>query len=130
MVTPSPTPPASATTPLTPRRGEIYEVNWNPARGSEQAGIRPALVIQNDIGNAAAPTTIVVAVTSKRPSKPYPFVVELADASLPKASFANCAQIYTIDKTRLGQKMGVAPAAVMRRVDEALRVSLQLPAPC
>ena len=128
MVKPPSTPPAAATTPLTPRRGEIYEVNWNPARGSEQAGIRPALVIQNDIGNAAAPTTIVVAVTSKRPSKPYPFVVELADASLPKASFANCAQIYTIDKTRLGQKMGVAPAAVMQRVDEALRVSLQLPA--
>jgi mRNA interferase MazF len=131
MVTPPaappspPTPPAAATTPLTPRRGEIYQVNWNPARGSEQA----ALVIQNDIGNTAAPTTIVVAVTSKKPSKPYPFIVELADASLPKASFANCAQIYTIDKTRLGQKMGVAPAAVMQRVDEALRVSLQLPAP-
>jgi mRNA interferase MazF len=112
-----------------PRRGEIFEVDWNPARGREQAGVRPALIVQNDIGNAASPTTIVAAVTSKAPSKPYPFIVELVGTSLPKVSFANCAQLYTVDKERLGRLMGVAGADVMRRVDEALCHSLQLPAP-
>jgi mRNA interferase MazF len=112
-----------------PRRGEIFAVNWNPGRGSEQAGIRPALVVQNDIGNVASPTTIVVAVTTKRPKKPYPFIVEVAGASLPEVSFANCARLYTVDKERLGRMMGVAGADVMRRVDEALCHSLQLPLP-
>jgi mRNA interferase MazF len=113
----------------TPHRGEIFEVIWNPAPGSEQAGIRPALIVQNDVGNAASPTTIVAAVTSRAPSKPYPFIVELAGTSLPKVSFANCAQLYTIDKARLGRLMGIAGAEVMQRVDEALCHSLQLPAP-
>jgi mRNA interferase MazF len=112
----------------TPHRGEIFEVDWDPARGSEQAGIRPALIVQNDIGNAASPTTIVAAVTSKAPGKPYPFIVELVGASLPKVSFANCAQLHTVDKARLGRLMGTADAKVMQRVDEALCLSLQLPA--
>ena len=113
-----------------PKRGHIFEVNWNPARGSEQAGVRPALVVQNDIGNSSAPTTIVAAITSKEPRKPYPFMVELTDAHLPKRSWANCAQLHTIDKTRLGHMMGVASEGVMLRVDEALCHSLQLkPAP-
>lgn len=112
-----------------PRRGEIFAVNWNPAWGGEQAGIRPALVVQNDIGNSASPTTIVVAVTSSRPKKPYPFIVELVGTSLPKVSFANCSQLYTVDKERLGGMMGAAGAEVMQRVDEALCHSLQLPLP-
>lgn len=112
-----------------PHRGEIFEVNWNPARGSEQAGIRPALVVQNDIGNSASTTTIVVAVTSSAPKKPYPFKVELVGTSLPKVSFANCAQLYTIDKARLGRMMGIADVDLMQRVDEALCHSLQLPLP-
>ena len=112
-----------------PHRDEIFAVNWNPGRGSEQAGIRPALVVQNDIGNVASPTTIVLALTSKKPKKPYPFMVEVVGVSLPKVSFANCAQLYTIDKERLGRMMGVAGADVMRRVDEALCHSLQLPLP-
>jgi mRNA interferase MazF len=112
-----------------PHRGEIFAVNWNPARGSEQAGLRPALVVQNDIGNAASPTTIVVAVTSSKPKKLYPFMVELVGTSLPKVSFANCAQLYTVDTERLGRLVGVAGVDVMRRVDEALCHSLQLPPP-
>jgi mRNA interferase MazF len=110
-----------------PRRGEIFAVNWDPARGSEQAGTRPALVIQNDIGNSTSPTTIVTAVTSKQPRRPYPFMVKLAGAHLPKRSWANCSQLYTIDKARLGSMMGVAPADVMTQVDNALVHSLQLP---
>jgi len=112
-----------------PRRGDIFEVNWNPTRGSEQAGIRPALVVQNDIGNATSPTTIVVALTSSKPKKPYPFMVEVMGTALPKVSFANCSQVYTVDKERLGRMMGVAGVDVMRRVDEALCHSLRLPLP-
>ena len=112
-----------------PRRGEIYEVNWNPARGSEQAGLRPALVVQNNVGNSSAPTTVVAAVTSKEPRKPYPFIVELADAHLPKRSWANCSRLYTIDKTRLGRMMGVASDGAMRQVDTALCHALSLPDP-
>jgi mRNA interferase MazF len=110
-----------------PQRGQVFEVNWDPARGSEQAGIRPALVVQNNIGNSASTTTIVVAITSKEPRKPYPFMVELVDAHLPKRSWANCSQLYTVDKTRLGRMMGSAPADVMVQVDNALVHSLALP---
>jgi len=84
------------------------------------------LIVQNDIGNAASPTTIVVAVTSRRPKKPYPFIVELVGTSLPKVSFANCSQLYTVDKERLGRMMGVGGAEVMQRVGGALCRSLQL----
>ena len=102
-------------------------MDFSPARGSEHAGMRPGLVVQNDIGNASAPTTIIVAVTSREPRRPYPFIAELVDAGMPKRSWANCAQVYTIDKARLGRLMGVAGAAVMRRVDLALCRSLSLP---
>lgn len=112
-----------------PLRGQIFEVNWNPARGSEQEGIRPALIVQNDIGNSSSSTTIVVAVTSKAPSKPYPFIVALVGSALPKQSFANCSQIQTIAKVRLGRMMGVASAEVMQHVDEALCYSLRLRSP-
>jgi mRNA interferase MazF len=111
----------------TPHRGEIYRVNWDPARGSEQAGMRPALIVQNDVGNSTASTVVVVAITSRQPSKPYPFIVELVDAHLPMRSFANCSQLYTIDKMRLGRMMGIASRAEMRQVDEALCHELALP---
>lgn len=112
-----------------PRRGEIYEVDFNPSRGSEQAGVRPGLVVQNDIGNAAAPTTVVVAVTSREPRKPYPFLVDLTGAGLPKRSWAHCSQLYTVDKARLVRLMGVADAGVMGRIDAALCHALGLPRP-
>ena len=112
-----------------PHRGEIYEVDFSLARGSEQAGVRPGLVVQNDIGNASAPTTVVVVVTSREPRKPYPFLVELAGAGLPKRSWAHCAQLATVDKARLGRLMGVAGAPTMRQVDVALSRSLGLSGP-
>jgi mRNA interferase MazF len=112
-----------------PRRGQIFEVDWNPARGSEQAGIRPALVVQNDIGNASAPTTIVAAITSREPRKPYPFLVELVGTGLPKRSWAHCSQLHTVDKARLGRMLGAAGPEVLRQVDAALRHSLSIPDP-
>jgi mRNA interferase MazF len=111
---------------VVPKRGHIFEVNFNPARGSEQAGIRPALVVQNDIGNASSPTTVVVAITSKMPKKRYPFDVWLAPDLLPKPSVVKCDQLMTVANERLGKMMGVVPEEGMREVDEALRRSLQL----
>jgi len=107
-----------------PRRGEIYETNFNPARGSEQAGIRPALVVQNDVGNSSSSTTIVAGVTSKPPKKPYPFEVRLQDGTLPKPSWVKCDQLLTVAKDRLGRVMGVATPDAMAEVDAALIHSL------
>ncbi len=107
-----------------PRRGEIYEVDWNPARGHEQSGLRPAVIVQNDTGNRFSPTTIVAAVTSRAPKKPYPFEVEIPRGVLPRRSWVSCAHLSTIDTRRLGRLMGVLPAESLAALDEALSVSL------
>jgi mRNA interferase MazF len=107
-----------------PRRGQIYWVDFTPARGSEQAGIRPALVVQNDIGNRASSTTIVAAVTSRLPSADYPFLVRLPDGLLPKRSVVKCDQLMTVTKQRLGDLLATLPPDLMARVDDALLVSL------
>jgi mRNA interferase MazF len=107
------------------RRGEIYWVNWNPARGSEQSGLRPALVIQNDVGNKYSPTTIVAALTTAI-KKTYPFTVKITaqESGLPKDSMVNLAVIMTIDKTRLTNKCGELSEAKMGEVNEAIKASL------
>ena len=70
------------------KRGEIYWVEFDPVKGSEQSGVRPALVVQNDIGNRHSPTTVVVAITSRLPPQPYPFVViiDTEESGLPAVS--------------------------------------------
>jgi mRNA interferase MazF len=107
------------------KRGEIYWVDWNPARGSEQSGSRPALVIQNDVGNKYGLTTIVAALTTMM-GKPYPFMVKVTDkeSGLPKDSMINLSQILTIDKTRLTDKCGELTEAKMAEVNEAIKASL------
>ena len=107
------------------KRGEIYWVDWNPGRGSEQSGLRPALVIQNDTGNKYSPTTIIAALTTAM-VKPYPFTVKVTakESSLPKDSTVNLAVIMTIDKTRLTDKCGELSEARMKEVDEAIKASL------
>lgn len=107
-----------------PRRGEVYWVDFTPARGSERAGVRPALVVQNDIGNRASSTTIVAALTSRLPSAEYPFLVRLPDGLLPKPSVVKCDQLMTVTKGRLGGLLATVPPEVMARVDDALLVSL------
>jgi len=109
------------------KRGEIYWVDWNPGRGSEQSGLRPALVIQNDIGNKFSPTTIVAALTTAI-EKPYPFLVKITakESGLPKDSTVNLAVILTIDKTRLTSKCGELSEAKMAEVNEAIKASLGL----
>ena len=109
------------------RRGEIYWINWNPARGSEQSGLRPALVIQNDTGNKYSPTTIVAALTTAM-EKPYPFLVKVSakESGLPKDGTVNLAVIMTVDKTRLRDKCGELGEPMMVEVNEAIKTSLGL----
>src|SRR4030042_1563961 len=109
------------------RRGDIYWVDWNPARGNEQRGLRPALVIQNDIGNKFSPTTIVAALTTAI-EKTYPFLVRVTakESGLPKDSSINLAVIITIDKARLTSRCGELSEAKMTEVNEAIKASLAL----
>src|SRR2546430_2145634 len=111
-----------------PMRGEIYWVDFNPVMGSEQAGIRPAVVVQNDRGNSSAPTTVVAAMSSAPLGRPFPFTVALAagEAGLPKAGHVNCAQIRTVDKLRLGGLIGMLSPERMAQVGDALRYELDL----
>ncbi len=109
-----------------PRRGEIWLVNFNPARGSEQKGIRPALVIQNDIGNKVSPITIVAAISKS--IKIYPINVEIksSESGLDKDSAVKLNQIRTIDKSRLIKKLGKLDPSKMGAVKSALVLSLGL----
>ena len=89
------------------KRGDIYLVDFGKAQGSEQGGIRPAVIVQNDIGNKYSPTTIVCPLTSKA-KKEMPTHVHLSsyDGTVEKPSVALCEQIQTTDKTRLIKKLG------------------------
>lgn len=109
-----------------PQRGEVYWVEFTPARGAEQAGRRPALIVQNDVGNRYAPTTIVAVITSKGLEREYPTDVRLPKGALPKPSKVLCSQLLTIAKEHLGQRIAKLESAVMERVDQALKNSLAL----
>jgi mRNA interferase MazF len=109
-----------------PKRGEIWLVNWNPSRGSEQAGIRPALVIQNDIGNEKSSTTIVAAISGT--VKIYPMNVKInpAESGLDKPSLIKTSQILTVSKERLMKKIGKVGRDTMNAVDSAIKLSLDI----
>jgi mRNA interferase MazF len=109
-------------------RGQIYYASLDPVIGHEQAGRRPVLIIQNDTGNRFAPTVIVAAVSSSLPPKPYPTEVRVKAgvSGLSRDSAIRLDQIRTIDKRRLENYMGQLEARAMRRVDEAIKISLGL----
>lgn len=109
-----------------PKRGEIYWVDWSPARGSEQAGLRPAVVVQNDIANRVSPNTVVVALSTAPLPKLYPFIVALAagEAGLKEAGHINCSQLMTISKSRLKERIGELSEERKKQVSAALRVHL------
>ena len=113
----------------TVHRGDIFLVNFDPTLGHEIKKTRPALVIQNDVGNRYSPLTIVAAITSSLSPVPFPVEVVVAASrtnGLTVASAIRLDQIRTIDRQRLLKRLGVADPATMRKVDEALRISVGL----
>jgi mRNA interferase MazF len=109
------------------KRGDLYYADLNPVVGSEQGGIRPVLVIQNDVGNKYSPTIIVAAITSKSGKALLPTHCLLnADTGLDRDSVALLEQIRTIDKRRLKDYVGLLNVNDMQEVDRALAVSVGL----
>jgi mRNA interferase MazF len=109
-----------------PRRGEVWLVNFHPGRGSEQQGVRPALIIQNNVGNQYAATTIVAAITST--IKIYPVTVPLkkGEGGLKQTSVINLAQILTVDKSRLQRRLGALRTETLEQVNTSIRISLDV----
>ena len=107
------------------KRGELYYADLSPVVGSEQGGIRPILVVQNDVGNRYSPTIIAAAVTSKLGKAKLPTHIELPPAyGLAKNSVILLEQIRTLDKKRLKERIGVLPPATMSEVNKAILISL------
>ena len=108
------------------RRGDIFYADLSPVVGSEQGGIRPVLIIQNDTGNRHSPTVIVAAVTSKMNKAKLPTHVEIDSRRyhIVRDSVILLEQILTIDKRRLRDMVCHVDRELMRKVDEALRISL------
>ncbi len=111
-----------------PRRGEVYLVTFDPTVGHEIKKTRPALVIQNNISNQYSPITIVAAISSQFGDPPHPreVVIPAGRSGLTVASAVVLNQIRSIDRQRLVKRLGVIDTVTMRRVDEALRISLGL----
>ena len=107
-------------------RGDIYYADLNPVVGCEQGGIRPVLILQNNIGNRHSPTTIVCAITGK-PKKPLPTHAAIAGVGrLSRESFALLEQIRTIDRTRLRGWIGKLDDQEMEEINQALSISVGL----
>ena len=120
------TPPSS---PPSPRRGEIWDVNWSPGRGAEQKGIRPALVIQNDRGNASLSYPLTIVASMSRTERELPLHVRIAPSEengLSDFTDVKCEQIMTIEKSRLIRRRGYISAEELGLVDMALKLSLNL----
>lgn len=113
---------------MTVKRGELYFADLSPVVGSEQGGVRPVLIIQNDVGNKYSPTVIAAAVTSRQEKAKIPTHIELdsPESGLQKNSIVLLEQIRTIDKRRLREKMGHLDHSAMELIDNALRVSFGL----
>ena len=110
------------------RRGDIYYADLSPVVGSEQGGLRPVLIVQNDVGNRYSPTVIAAAITSKMSKTKLPTHIDVPseDAVLEKDSIIMLEQIRTIDKKRLKEKMGHLDEATMTSVNSAIEVSFGL----
>lgn len=107
-------------------RGEIYYADLSPVIGSEQGGLRPVVILQNNVGNKHSPTTIIAPITSCHTKKPLPTHIPFCGCGLPKDSVMLMEQIRTIDKRRLKQKMGCLPPEKIEVVDMVIKISLGL----
>ena len=107
------------------KRGEVYYADLSPVIGSEQGGVRPVLIIQNDIGNKYSPTVIAAAITSQLSKAKLPTHIELdTNTCLPKDSVVLLEQIRTLDKRRLKEKIGELSQIKMAEINQALLISL------
>lgn len=107
------------------KRGDIYYADLSPVVGSEQGGIRPVLIVQNDVGNKYSPTVIAAAITSQKYKTKLPthISVDAVDCGLQKDSIVLLEQVRTLDKKRLKERMGNLPTDEMNKVNRALSVS-------
>lgn len=110
------------------KRGEIYYADLSPVVGSEQGGVRPVLIVQNDIGNKHSPTVIAAAITSQKEKSRLPTHIPLnaSECGLSKDSVVLLEQVRTLDKRRLKERMGELDSAAMSQVNSALSVSFGL----
>lgn len=106
------------------KRGEIYYADLSPVVGSEQGGLRPVLIIQNDTGNKYSPTTIVAAITSKAEKTDMPTHVKIQVDGLNKKSLVLLEQLRTIDRSRLKERVALLDANDMKLIDRALAISV------
>lgn len=113
---------------LTVKRGDIYYADLSPVVGSEQGGLRPVLIVQNDIGNKYSPTVIAAAITSRLGKAKLPTHIDVYAErfGLVKDSVILLEQIRTIDKTRLREKMGHIDDVLMQKVNNAITISFGL----
>lgn len=115
--------------PPSPRRGEIWDVNWSPGRGAEQQGMRPALIIQNDRGNTSASYPLTIVASMSRTERELPLHIRIAPSpenGLHDYTDVKCEQIMTIEKSRLVRRRGLITNEELNRVDMALKLSLNL----
>ncbi len=113
---------------MTVHRGDIYYADLSPVVGSEQGGVRPVLIVQNDVGNRFSPTVIAAAITSRMDKARLPTHIQLdaVGGGLARDSIVLLEQIRTLDKKRLREHMGRLDDASMHRVNQALQVSFGL----
>ena len=113
---------------MTIKRGDIYYADLSPVIGSEQGGLRPVLIVQNDVGNKFSPTVIAAAITSQQTKSNLPTHIKInaTGCGLSKDSIVLLEQIRTIDKQRLKEKMGALDITTMNGINKALSVSLGL----
>lgn len=110
------------------RRGDIYYADLSPVVGSEQGGVRPVLIVQNDVGNKFSPTVIAAAITSQRDKANLPTHIEInaGKTGLMKDSVVLLEQVRTIDKHRLKERMGTLDEHAMNKVNQAISISFGL----
>ena len=110
------------------KRGDIFYADLSPVVGSEQGGVRPVLIVQNDTGNRHSPTVIAAAITSQtgKARRPTPISLAAMSCGLPKDSVVLLEQIRTLDKRRLREHMGRVDETMMKQVDTAIAVSFGL----
>jgi mRNA interferase MazF len=126
---PTRTPSVQPQSPPSPRRGEIWDVNWSPGRGAEQQGTRPALVIQNDRGNGSSNYPLTIVASMSRTERELPLHVRItpnAENGLTDYTDVKCEQVMTIEKSRLLRRRGSISNEELARVDNALKLSLDL----